>query len=104
MAQKHYLNVREWPKTVSLDAQARIAANVKEESHVAAKLYWWREENGTPEGCAEFCNTLVAGALKRGRVAFDAAKPEVPPVPSVKLADVKVDTKPADAPKPDDPK
>lgn len=74
---KHYINVRDWPETVSLAAQARIAANVTEKSHPAAKLYWWREENGTPEDCKAFCDNIVAGALKRGGEAFEKATKEV---------------------------
>jgi hypothetical protein len=85
---KHYLNVRDWPKTVSLAAQARIAANVNEESHPAAKLYWWKEKTGTPEACATFCDTLVAGSFKRGRDAFAVATVEgAAPAKPAKLAD-----------------
>lgn len=69
----HYVNVRDWPATVSAAAKARITKNVTDDSHPAAKLYWWREEEGTPEGCKAFCDNLVAGALKRGVEAFEAA-------------------------------
>jgi len=88
MAQKHYTNVREWPETVSVAAKARINANVTDKSSPAAKLYWWiTEKDGTPEACAAFCNTLVAGSLKRGREAFEAATTEVAPAPAPKPAD-----------------
>ena len=79
---KHYINVRDWPEAVSPAEKARIEANVNEKSHPGAVLYWWLFEDGTPDGCAQWCDNVVAGALVRGKVAFEkasAAKPAPTP-------------------------